>query len=362
MAYTGTVTEADPYLVSTMADFVECASKSFAYVKIIANIDASQEDEFKDGYDNAISINAYLYADGIKKIENVTINSGNMLIANNGTTIENIFFKNWNHHKTTGGISVYTMYTTFRYCFFSMEMNDDTFGCGLLGKNNSSGSDSNFINCVFHVKFTSGTLLTASYIAMLNYVAVNECTFWFENLAVNSNYIAGPYAGVTECAFVGDIVSLAKPSAYFPNPVVNLFADSSYTVSKNVFAMHITSVDDVQVRMVFNGGYWMIDTDIWGEGVYTSNLSSSCRTLTTEQIKSRAFLEEETDFFDGLTSTWLFNNQFEGYPHPAEFPQENNPLTLMLGSVPVQCAYLGTELVWKRGGINKIITENLIQN
>ena len=64
---------------------------------------------------------------------------------------------------------------------------------------------------------------------------------------------------------------------------------------------------------------------------------------------------------DGFALVWLFNNSFGGYPHPAEFPPEN-PLTLMLGSVPVQCAYLGTVLVWKKNGINKFITENLIQN
>ena len=64
---------------------------------------------------------------------------------------------------------------------------------------------------------------------------------------------------------------------------------------------------------------------------------------------------------DGFDSVWLFNDKFNGYPHPAEFPPEN-PLNLMLGSVSVQCAYLGMELIWKRNGINKIAVGNLLQN
>ena len=361
MAYTGTGTEQDPYLVSTMADFVECASKSMAYVKVIANIDASKEAAFKDGYTSAIELNAYVYADGIKKIENVTIQSGNMLIATTGTTIENIFFNNWNHHKTKGGISVYAQYSSFRNCYFSMDMNDDTFGCGLLGKDSANTTGDTFINCVFHVRFTSGTLLQSTFTSLLNNVSVNKCTFWLENFATTIARISDSRTSVIECTFVGDVLSLKEPDPYFPNPVLNLFAASSYVFSKNVFAMHVTSKDDAQLGMSFNDAYWLIDTDIWGNNVYNSTVSSSCHTLKTEQIKSREFLEENTDFFDGLTSTWLFNENFEGYPHPAEFPPEN-PLTLMLGSVPVQRAYLGTVLVWKKNGINKFITENLIQN
>jgi hypothetical protein len=39
---------------------------------------------------------------------------------------------------------------------------------------------------------------------------------------------------------------------------------------------------------------------------------------------------------------------------------DDNKLNLMVGITPVQRAYLGSELVWERGGINKIITDSLI--
>ena len=59
-----------------------------------------------------------------------------------------------------------------------------------------------------------------------------------------------------------------------------------------------------------------------------------------------------------LPSKWSFDNAFYGYPHVVK--QLDNPINIMYGQIPVQKVYLGTELIWKRGGINKIMTGNLV--
>ena len=54
-----------------------------------------------------------------------------------------------------------------------------------------------------------------------------------------------------------------------------------------------------------------------------------------------------------LPSKWIFDDQFYGYPHIVDLSE--NPIILMYRSIPARSARLGTELIWKRGGINKII-------
>ena len=43
MAYTGTGTQSDPYVVSTLPDLITCLSNGNVYVKVAADIDCAQE-------------------------------------------------------------------------------------------------------------------------------------------------------------------------------------------------------------------------------------------------------------------------------------------------------------------------------
>lgn len=59
-----------------------------------------------------------------------------------------------------------------------------------------------------------------------------------------------------------------------------------------------------------------------------------------------------------LPTKWIFDNAFYGYPHvipPADI-SSGNKLVLILGTTPVQKAYLGIKLVWEKDrNINDII-------
>lgn len=71
MAYTGTGTQSDPFVVTTFADFLTCVAQDGVYVKVDADIDAAAE-----GYDYIDPINVAaikVYADTMKKISNVTV-------------------------------------------------------------------------------------------------------------------------------------------------------------------------------------------------------------------------------------------------------------------------------------------------
>ena len=69
MAYTGTGTQSDPFVVTTFADFLSCVAQEGVYVEVGADIDAAAE-----GYIEPIAVRATeVYADSMKKISNVTV-------------------------------------------------------------------------------------------------------------------------------------------------------------------------------------------------------------------------------------------------------------------------------------------------
>jgi hypothetical protein len=71
MAYTGTGTQSDPFVVTTFADFLTCVAQEGVYVEVGADLDAAAEGF---GYISPIGVKATnVYADSMKKISNVTV-------------------------------------------------------------------------------------------------------------------------------------------------------------------------------------------------------------------------------------------------------------------------------------------------
>lgn len=104
MAYTGTGTEADPYLVSTFTDFITCAAVSGAYVKVVADIDAADDELYSGEIEDTITIACTkLYADTKKKIEGITCKNSDFFTMTSAGTIENIQLLNMCHKITTTG-------------------------------------------------------------------------------------------------------------------------------------------------------------------------------------------------------------------------------------------------------------------
>ena len=104
MAYTGTGTEQDPYLVSTFTDFITCAAVSGAYVKVVADIDAADDELYSGEIEDTVTIAcAKLYADTKKKIEGITCKNSDFFTMTSAGTIENIQLLNMCHKITTTG-------------------------------------------------------------------------------------------------------------------------------------------------------------------------------------------------------------------------------------------------------------------
>ena len=99
MAYTGTGTQADPYVVTTFADFLTCVAQEGVYVEVGADLDAAAEGF---GYISPIDVKAVeVYGtsgDTLRKISNVTVEGNALLDMHNGTgnqSISRLHLENW---------------------------------------------------------------------------------------------------------------------------------------------------------------------------------------------------------------------------------------------------------------------------
>lgn len=99
MAYTGTGTQSDPYVVTTFADFLTCVAQEGVYVEVGADLDAAAEGF---GYIEPIDVRAVeVYGtagDTLRKISNVTVEGNALFDMHNGSgsqSISRLHLENW---------------------------------------------------------------------------------------------------------------------------------------------------------------------------------------------------------------------------------------------------------------------------
>jgi hypothetical protein len=105
--------------------------------------------------------------------------------------------------------------------------------------------------------------------------------------------VAGSGVKIEDCAFIGE-TKLSPQSSGTMQMFVN---ESSYTKTKIIWAVNMSlteSSSEYPITLVFENyvKYLMVDADILGENISTSFGDSTCRALTTEQIKSEQYLED----------------------------------------------------------------------
>lgn len=160
MAYTGTGTQADPFVVTTFADFLTCVAQEGVYVEVGADLDAAAEGF---GYIEPIAVRATnVYADSMNKISNVTI-EGNAVFefvyqsSSAEKSIQRLHLENWTWKATsTPAVSFHTpnipimFYSndgnpTIRYCKMSVSAMASSSSTGLRLKSRVFTADSAFV-------------------------------------------------------------------------------------------------------------------------------------------------------------------------------------------------------------------------
>ena len=160
MAYTGTGTQADPFVVTTFADFLTCVAQEGVYVEVGADLDAAAEGF---GYISPIDVGATeVYGtsgDTLRKISNVTV-EGNAVFefvyqsSSAAKSIQRLHLENWTWKATsTPAVSSHIpimFYSnegeaTIRYCKMSVSAMASVSSTTLRLKNRVFTADSAFV-------------------------------------------------------------------------------------------------------------------------------------------------------------------------------------------------------------------------
>lgn len=160
MTYTGTGTQADPYIPEDFTGFLYCAAQAGCYVKLASDIHAGDDPGYS-GEMVAVEIACKeIYADTLTEIEGITVYDESFLThgeVNAVRTYRNLYFKNCEHllpatNTVKSFLSAETTSSfkdTFENCLFSMR----AVGSGAPKYSFSNNSYHSLIRCA--VDFTS---------------------------------------------------------------------------------------------------------------------------------------------------------------------------------------------------------------
>lgn len=194
MAYTGTGTEQNPYLVSTLSDFLTCAAAADAYVKVISDIDAADDPEYTGVITDAVAVNCRkLYADYYDDrkiaISGIVVQNDKFLSLRPGTVdIQNLCFRDCKHKKTGN--------TTPGYLIYSAGTNAAT-------------ANHHIENCDFSVQSSGGSGVTyhvfygdSTYVADVRFAQYCGFDISCGFTSLTYLYIGNIFRNIEECNFV----------------------------------------------------------------------------------------------------------------------------------------------------------------
>ena len=154
---TGTGTQADPYIPTTLTEFITAIGTSGAYVALTQDINAADDPEYAGELTDSVRILAQSVEGGGFSIIGVTIRAANMIVFQSRPSAQvlNIDFRKWGHKKTASGATLQgynaSNYSTgFTGCRFSVAVENGSFGNHFLDhiKLHSCAMDAIFTNSV----------------------------------------------------------------------------------------------------------------------------------------------------------------------------------------------------------------------
>lgn len=151
MAYTGTGTQSDPFVVTTFADFLECVAQEDVYVEVGADIDAAAEGY---GYISPIDVKAVeVYGtagDTLRKISNVTVEGSYIFTSNYNKSqlISRLHLENWTWKAVTPAVMFNkgnSQRINVQYCKMSVSVTADSVSASVRLKRYCYTADSAFV-------------------------------------------------------------------------------------------------------------------------------------------------------------------------------------------------------------------------
>lgn len=205
MAYTGTGTQADPYVVTTFADFLTCVAQQGVYVEVGADLDAAAEGF---GYISPIDVKAVeVYGtagDTLRKISNVTVEGSYIFTSsyNQAQLISLLHLENWTWKAVTPAVMFNKSVSSglnVQYCKMSVSVTADNVSASVKLKRYSHTADSAFViqmhNCGNFAPCTNSSSNEGSSNTTFS-IDGNGTTTWAAGTSSNSRLVFCTNTGI----------------------------------------------------------------------------------------------------------------------------------------------------------------------
>lgn len=283
MAYTGSGTSSDPYVVSTFADLLTCIDIANSYVKIAADLDAAAE-----GYEyiNGFVIKCLrLYADERKSIKNVTVKGQYMMQRGTGVsatpTIDTLDFENWYFKANANSPRLFSAIGSSQFMYFA--------DCKISAGFDAGGS---YATVMAYIKFMR---------CALNLTIHNGSEFYFH--AESSGGYADSFTNCNVVVSTND-TPIKKTGQQFLQGATSVgFVLIGFTIQATT--MNFLSTGDGYGYVVFKSctinttlqfnvqkATNLLCFDETDATNITYNSGNKARTVTPEQLRSESYLQE----------------------------------------------------------------------
>ncbi len=186
---TGSGTQADPYIPSTLTELRSVAGTENIYVKLTQDIDANDDPNYNTELNEYLRIHCILYSEEGHRyaIKNICVSS-NYAIRCYYANITNVDFKNIIHRKISSETSIYCVSSQINNCRFTIDVQCSTYSQNSVYGNNYTY----FKNCAFNFHYISSDTIGIGYTIDAyrtdgDGTSFENCNFVFENFALFGN-------------------------------------------------------------------------------------------------------------------------------------------------------------------------------
>lgn len=282
---TGTGIQADPYMVSTMDEFITAVGKDGSYVKLANDIDVSTDETYKNGVNSAIGVYSANIDGGGHTISGLNVKSTIAWQFSRATLVSDLTIKNMMHSCTGSGMLIDCAaangkYASFQNVVISSRMNCNNVSFAQFCKNG------HWNNCAitFMPINSKDPTNNADNLYAFNFTKATECAIRYDCDKLHfGNYGGFRIVSNAEKSYIfGKIKSLQTRNAQ------PLFMACSGCASY-LEIVGANSITTAALTTYNDAGTNIIVTDT-STGVDFGSMPSTSKCLTSTQAKSEDYL------------------------------------------------------------------------
>ena len=281
---TGTGTQADPYLVTTLGEFITAIGQSDTYVKLANDIEVSMDPTYKNGINSLIEVYCTAIDGDGHTISGLNVKSTQVFRFARASLVKNITIKNvmLNCSSSSSYLitcnAVNSTYATFQNVVISARMNCNNVCYGCFCNNGI------WNNCAitFMVLNTKQCTTNSDNLNIFNFTKATECAIRYDC----DRLLFGSYGNV--------FIVLNAEDSYIFGKINSMQTKYSGTLFRSCVGcasyLDITGTSSNASLYTLNDrGLNIIVTDLI-TGVSFNNMPSTSKCLTSEQAKSEEYL------------------------------------------------------------------------